>query len=177
MGAGTDAEFTEFAVAAWPRLRWAAWMLCGDEHLAEDLTQTALARTYASWRRVRRDDAMAYTRKVLVNANVDRLRRRRLTELPELGVDDAGHQAAGRTGDPGDRVGDRAELTHLLAALTTQERRVLVLRHYFDLSERAVADELGVSVGTVKSTASRALAKVRRDHGLPVDEPLPRGRR
>jgi RNA polymerase sigma-70 factor (sigma-E family) len=177
VGAGTDTEFAEFAVAAWPRLRWAAWMLCGDEHLAEDLTQTALARTYASWRRVRRDDAMAYTRKVLVNANVDRLRRRRLTEVPDTGADDTGRKVADVAGDPGDRVGDRAELTHLLAALTAQERRVLVLRYYFDLPERAVADELGVSVGTVKSTASRALSKVRRDHALPVAQPLPRGHR
>ena len=72
----TEDEFDEFAAAAWPRLRRSAFLLTGDHHLAEDLAQTALARTYASWRRVRRADALAYARKVLVNANIDRLRRR-----------------------------------------------------------------------------------------------------
>ena len=74
-----EQEFDEFAAAAWPRLRRSAYLLTGDHHLAEDLAQTALARTYASWRRVRRSDALAYARKVLVNANIDRLRRRRLS--------------------------------------------------------------------------------------------------
>ena len=68
--------FDEFATAAWPRLRRSAYLLTGDHHLAEDLAQTALVRTYAHWRRVRRADALAYTRRVLVNLNIDRIRRR-----------------------------------------------------------------------------------------------------
>ncbi len=78
---GRDREFDEFAHAAWPRLHRSAYLLTGDQQLAEDLAQTALERTYARWRSVRRDDALAYARKIVVNLNVDRHRRRRLTEV------------------------------------------------------------------------------------------------
>lgn len=151
----SDAEFDEFAVAAWPRLRWSAYLLTGDRHLAEDLAQTALVRTYAAWGRVRRADALAYSRRVLVNLNIDRLRRRR---LHEVGDDALATEAAPDSGDP---TGDRDEVVRLLGGLTDKERRVVVLRHYFDLSEADVATELGIAPGTVKSTLSRALAKLR----------------
>ncbi|KQY63942.1 MULTISPECIES: SigE family RNA polymerase sigma factor [unclassified Nocardioides] len=154
-GSDQDHEFDEFAVAAWPRLRWAAYLLTSDHHLAEDLAQTALVRTYSSWRKVRHEDAMAYTRRVLVNLNIDRLRRRR---VHEVGDEHLGDRPEPETGDP---LGDRDELVRLLATLTEKERRVLLLRHYFDLSEAAAAAELGIAPGTVKSTLSRALAKLR----------------
>jgi RNA polymerase sigma-70 factor (sigma-E family) len=150
-----DREFDEFAAAAWPRLRWTAYLLVGDRHLAEDLAQTALVRTYAAWRRVRRDDAMAYARKVLVNANIDRLRRRSATEVP---LEHAPSESPQPTGDA---VADRDALVRLLSTLTAAERKVVVLRYLYDLTEPMVAAELGVSVGTVKSTTSRALAKMR----------------
>lgn len=154
-----DDAFDQFAAAAWPRLRWTAYLLTGDGHLAEDLAQTALERTYASWSRVRRDDALAYARKVLVNTNVDRLRRRRLTEVSDVGLDLA-TPPAGNVSD------DRDEIVRLLARLSDRERRIVVLRHYYDLTEKAVAAELGISVGTVKSTTSKALAKLRADEHL-----------
>lgn len=155
-----DQGFDEFALAAWPRLRRSAYLLTGDHHLAEDLAQTALTRTYASWRRVRRADALAYARKVLVNANVDRLRRRRFAEIGGPGAD--GMVAArASTGAGPEVVGDRDEIVRLLAELTERERRVVVLRHYFDLSEAQVASELGIAPGTVKSALSRALGKLR----------------
>lgn len=154
-----DDAFDEFAVAAWPRLHWTAFLLCGDRHLAEDLTQTALVRTYAAWSRVRREDAYAYARRTLVNANIDRLRRRRVDEVGERDlVDREGPR------DPTGTVDDADLLVRVLAGLTPRERRVLVLRHYWQLSESAAAAELGVRVGTVKSTTSRALAKVRAAH-------------
>jgi RNA polymerase sigma-70 factor (sigma-E family) len=147
--------FDEFATAAWPRLRRSALLLTGDHHLAEDLAQTALVRTYAHWRRVRRADALAYSRRVLVNLNVDRIRRRH-------GTTDVGDALLETVASrPDDRVDERDEAVRLLRTLTERERRVVVLRHYFDLSEAEVASELGVSRGTVKSTASRALAKLR----------------
>ncbi len=151
----SDEEFDEFAVAAWPRLLRSSYLLCGDHHLAEDLVQTALARTYARWKHVRRDDALAYARRVLVNLNVDRLRRRRPLEVRDAIPDraDPGQAHAGSD--------DRDEVVRLLATLTERERRVVVLRHYFDLSEAVVAKELGIAPGTVKSTLSRALAKLR----------------
>lgn len=153
-----DREFDEFAVAAWPRLRRSAYLLTGDHHLAEDLAQTALVRTYAHWRRVRRADALAYARRILVNANIDRLRRRRMLEVRdgEHGTDLDRVAAAAD-----DRADERDEVVRLLRTLTDRERRVVVLRHYFDLSEREVARELDIAPGTVKSTLSRALAKLR----------------
>lgn len=160
LGRRSDSDFDDFALAAWPRLRWSAYLLCGDHQLAEDLAQTALVRTYARWGSVRRADAMAYTRRVLVNLNIDRLRRKRPVELGELHPDVV--TSADRT--PGSD--DRDEVVRLLATLTERERSVVVLRHYFDLAEADVASELGISAGTVKSTLSRALAKLRTDHTL-----------
>ena len=153
----SDAEFDEFAVSAFPRLRWSAYMLTGDCHLADDLAQTALVKTYAAWGRVRSDDAMAYSRRVLVNANIDRLRRRRIREVSPHNLRDAEWPEPARTHS----VEDRDQLVRLLATLTDRERKVLVLRYYFDLAEVTVADELGVSIGTVKSTASKACLKLR----------------
>ncbi len=91
---------------------------------------------------------------MLVNLNIDRLRKRRVQEVGDLVGD---HAAI----DPGDPLGDRDELVRLLATLTDKERRVVLLRHYFDLSEAAVAVELGIAAGTVKSTLARALGKLR----------------
>ena len=112
-------------------------------------------RTYAAWSRVRRDDAYAYARKVLVNHVTDRWRRRLreypVGDLPEL--DGAP--------DLADEVALRHWLTGALATLTVKERAVIVLRYLFDLPEAAVAKDLGITVGTVKSTSSRALAKLR----------------
>ena len=150
-----DAGFDVFVRQHGQLLCRAAFLLTGDHHLAEDLVQTALARTYARWKHVRRDDALAYARRVLVNLNVDRLRRRRPVEVRDAIPDraDPGQAHAGSD--------DRDEVVRLLATLTERERRVVVLRHYFDLPEEVVAKELGISPGTVKSTLSRSLAKLR----------------
>jgi RNA polymerase sigma-70 factor (sigma-E family) len=160
LNAGADEDFAEFAAASYGGLRHAAWLLTGDRHSAEDAAQTALVRTYAAWSRVRRDDAYAYARKVLVNHVTDRWRRRGreypVGELPERGLID------GRgSPDPADEVALRHWLTGALATLTAKERAVVVMRYLFDQPEAAVAKDLGVTVGTVKSTSSRALAKLR----------------
>lgn len=167
MSQSTDREFDEFAAAAWPRLRRSAYLLTGDHHLAEDLAQTALVRTYAHWRRVRRSDALAYARRILVNANIDRLRRRRMLEVGdgEHGTDLA--QVPDRVDK---RADERDEVVRLLRTLTDKERRVVVLRHYFDLSEQEVARELDIAPGTVKSTLARALAKLRVSSDLTIHE-------
>ena len=157
--------FDEFVAAAWARLLRSAYLLCGDHYLAEDLVQTALARTYARWRHVRRDDALAYTRTVLVNLNIDRMRRKRPVEVRDALPDRADRPRS-------DETDDRDQVVRLLETLTERERRVVVLRHYFDLSEADVADELGIAKGTVKSTLSRALAKLR-VQALTVTEPEP----
>jgi RNA polymerase sigma-70 factor (sigma-E family) len=133
-----------------------AWLLVGDAHRAEELVQHALVRTYASWSRARRDDPLAYARRTLVNLRIDtwRRRRREVLSAPE-------HLPDGSTGGPHGPSDDRDQLVRALALLSTRQRRIVVLRHFIGLSESEVAAELGVSVGTVKSTASRSLATLR----------------
>lgn len=150
-----DDHFAEFVRASSGRLLHAAYLLTGDRHQAEDAAQTALARTYAAWSRIRHVDAYAYTRKVLANHVIDAWRRpirEHTTEsVPERAVD----------GDVAHEVTQQEWLLEVLAGLTARERAIIVLRHFFDLPEAEVAAELGVSLGTVKSTNSRALAKLR----------------
>ncbi|WP_327038351.1 SigE family RNA polymerase sigma factor [Micromonospora maris] len=149
-----DAEFVEFVQAASGRLAHAAYLMTGDHHQAEDAAQTALVRTYASWSRVRRDDPYAYTRRVMINYIVDNWRR----PIREYPVDEVPHQ---RRGDVADEVTARRWLQLALGALTARQRAIVVLRYLFDLPEQQVARELDVSLGTVKSTTSRALEKLR----------------
>jgi RNA polymerase sigma-70 factor (sigma-E family) len=145
-----------FVAGAQSSLHHLAWLLTGDVHRAEELVQDTLVRIYGAWPRVRDDDPYAYTRRVLVNAKTDTWRRRRREDLVEEPPEPEGTTSAGE-----DAVDDRLSLVAALRALTGRERAVLALRYFADLSEAATAAELGVSVGTVKSTASRALAKLR----------------
>jgi len=150
-----DVEFVEFVQASTARLQHAAYLLTGDRHQAEDDAQTVLVRVYTVWPRIRRQDPFAYARKVLANLVIDRWRRPfredATEELPERPA----------PGDFADGVAVQEWLMRALARLSPRERAIVVLRHFWDLSEADVATELGVSVGTVKSTASRALAKIR----------------
>lgn len=150
-----DAEFVEFARASSARLTHAAFLMTGNHHHhAEDAAQTALVRTYASWSRIRNGDPYGYARSVLVSHLVDTWRR----PIREYPSDDLPER---RGGDMAEEVATRRWLVTALGTLTARERAVVVLRHYFDLPEAQVARELDVSVGTVKSTSSRALEKLR----------------
>ncbi|MGW3606555.1 SigE family RNA polymerase sigma factor [Micromonospora sp. NPDC005161] len=157
-----DAEFVEFARAASARLVHAAFLLTGDHHAAEDAAQTSLARTYASWSRIRDDDAYGYARRILVNHLVDGWRR----PIREYPTEEVPEQ---RRADVADEVATRRWLTAILGALSPRERAIVVLRYYFDLPEAQVARELTISVGTVKSTSSRALEKLRATGASAVD--------
>jgi RNA polymerase sigma-70 factor (sigma-E family) len=154
MAAGDD-QFVEFVRASSTRLLHAAYLLTGDRHRAEDAVQTALARTYASWSRIRHADAYAYTRKVLTNHVIDAWRR----PIREHATDEVPDQPVRR--DVAQDVVQREWLLAALGTLTGRERAIVVLRHFFDLSEADVAKELKVTVGTVKRTNSRALGKLR----------------
>ena len=153
---GRDAEFADFMRSAAPALARTAWLLCGDAHQADELVQQALVRTYLAWPRARDRDPLAYARRVLANQRIStwrRLRREQLvspSDVPDSVDRRAEHAYA-----------DRVQLVRALALLTPRQRRVVVLRHFEDLSEQDVAADLGISVGTVKSTASRALARLR----------------
>ncbi|MEV0070471.1 MULTISPECIES: SigE family RNA polymerase sigma factor [unclassified Amycolatopsis] len=150
-----DSEFADFVRAFSPRLLHAAYLLTGDRHQAEDDVQTALVRTYTSWPRIRKQDPFAYARKVLANHVIDRWRR----PYREQATEEVPERAVERDFTVG--VVDQEWLMRALAPLSPRERAIVVLRHFWDLSEADVAAELKVSLGTVKSTNSRALAKMR----------------
>jgi RNA polymerase sigma-70 factor (sigma-E family) len=148
-----DAEFQAFVTAAWPRLRRASYLLTHHQQDAEDLLQTVLARAYAGWARVRRDEAYSYVHRALVNAYIDSTRRRRPTPVADT--------PEGQSTPPYLVVEDRSELVDLLAGLSPRERSIIVWRYYLDASENEVAARFDITPGTVKSTASRALARLR----------------
>jgi RNA polymerase sigma-70 factor (sigma-E family) len=157
----TDEDFSQFMQARWPQLVRLGYGLTGDLQTAEDLAQTAFAKAYASWWRVRRaDDPDAYVRRIVVNANRNRFRKSRVSELltdslPEL-------PAADEVG----RRDDRAILIRELMRLSHGQRAAVVLRYWLDLSEAETAAVLGCSVGNVKSQAARGLAKLRTSAAL-----------
>jgi RNA polymerase sigma-70 factor (sigma-E family) len=153
--AAADEQFVEFVQAYSTRLLHAAFLMTGDRHHAEDAVQTALARTYAAWSRVQRDDAYAYTRKVLANHVIDAWRR----PIREHATDHVPERPV--RGDVAHEVIQREWLLRALDSLGARERTIVVMRHFFDLSEAEVARELRVTVGTVKRANSRALAKLR----------------
>jgi RNA polymerase sigma-70 factor (sigma-E family) len=149
-------DFDEFAAAATQPLLRLGWLLTGDAEQAQDLAQNTLIRTYGAWHRVRHDDALSYARRIMVNLHTDWLRRRPWREQPRGELPDTGSHDGGQGA-----VEDRAALVGALQSLTRRERATIVLRYYVDLSEQQTAQTLGVSVGTVKSVCSRALAKLR----------------
>lgn len=153
-----NGDFAAYATAAWPRLVRTAHMLTGDFHEAEDLVQTTLAKVYARWRRVPRDDVDFYVRRSLVNNNLSRVRKRRVAQLLTPFLPERVHQR-----EPGhaEAVEQRAALEQALAALSARQRAVMVLRYWEDLSEAEIAQLLGCSVGTVKTHARRGLAALR----------------
>jgi RNA polymerase sigma-70 factor (sigma-E family) len=148
-----EVGFRTFVQTNGATLLHAARLLTGDHQRGEDLVQTALTRLYLKWDRV--ESPLAYTRKALVTAHIDSTRRRWWGERPTETLPDA------PAPDPLNPSDDRDELRRLLAELNPRERAVVVLRYYCDQSEQETAATLGVPVGTVKSTCSRALARLR----------------
>jgi RNA polymerase sigma-70 factor (sigma-E family) len=140
-----------------------AYLLTGDRHLAEDLLQSALAKTWTRWSTIRdAERADAYVRTVMVNLSISWWRRRWRREVPTQHLPDV------IAVDPYAGVEHRDEIGRALATLTLRQRAILVLRFYDDMSEADVAAVLGCSVGTVKSTASRALATLRESMATPA---------
>ena len=149
--------FAEFVASRSRPLLRSAWLLTGDWALAEDLVQAALVATWLRWPRiVRRDAPELYVRRVLVSTYLSWNRRRWRGELPAAQLPDA------PVGDDLMAAADLRECLRLeLVRLPPRQRTVVVLRYFDDLTEAQAAQILGCSVGTVKSQASRALAKLR----------------
>ncbi|WP_312033770.1 SigE family RNA polymerase sigma factor [Actinoplanes sp. TBRC 11911] len=150
-------EFDTFVRARTHALLRSAYLLTGDQQLAEDLVQSALTRTHQSWKRLAHSgNAEAYARRTMYHLQVSWWRRRRVAEvLPERMPDRPGRE------DHAGEVSLRLALREALARLTARQRAVLVLRFFEDCTEREVADMLGVSIGTVKSQTAKALARLR----------------
>ena len=163
-----ERSFVAFASARLPALTQAAFLLTGDRHRAEDLVQTALARSYAAWDRIERADPEAYVRRVMLNAYRSWCRRRPWREAPSDSVVEHADAVAARRAGP-DHAAETAErdlVWRALALLSPQQRAVVVLRYYEDRSDLEIAELLGCSIGTVKRQNARALAKLRGPAGL-----------
>jgi RNA polymerase sigma-70 factor (sigma-E family) len=144
-----------------------AFVLTGDHHSAEDLAQTALADVYRHWRKVSAARSPeAYARRVLVNAYLSGRRRRWTSERP---VEVADHQLP-PVMDLADAVVLRETLRVRVAALPPRARTVLVLRFWADLDDVAIAEAMGTTSSTVRATAARALAALRSDGTVDLEE-------
>ena len=171
MTSGRDgrADFAVFVATRSQRLLRTAYLLTQDSGTAEDLLQTALAKSWQAGGRID-DDPEPYVRAVLVNTYTSGWRRRWHGEIATGALPETTGADATRG------VEDRHALWSALARLPRRQRAVVVLRYLEDLSEAETARLLGVGVGTVKSQTSRALASLRTDGALAeVDAPgLPR---
>jgi RNA polymerase sigma-70 factor (sigma-E family) len=159
-----DLEFRDYVTARGRALLRTAYLLTGNLADAEDLLQAALAKTYLAWDRIEDHGALdGYVRRAMVNTHISWWRRRRVQEFP---TDELPDQPVD------DHAGD-SDLTETLRAaidrLPHRMRTAVVLRYYEDMTEAEVAERLGVSLGTVKSTVSRAVAKLRIDAELLAD--------
>jgi len=151
-----DEEFGQFVAARGRALCRTAYLLTGDWQVGEDLVQEALTRTYLRRRRLRSPAALEpYARKVLVSLFLSSRRRLWHRELPFATVPD--QVSAGFL----DAAEDRRGLWPALLELSAQQRAVLVLRYFEDLTEADIAAVLGCSPGAVKTHAARGLSRLR----------------
>ena len=151
----TEAAFVAYVTVRRPQLYRTACLLCGDPHRAEDVVQDALAKLYTAWDRVSRmDNVDGYVRRIVVNADYsDRRRpwrRESAAEPREVGL------------DPGFPAEDAEAVRAALRSLPPGQRRVIVLRHIWNLTIEETAAELRISTGTVKSQSADAVAALRR---------------
>ena len=157
-----DASFREFVLRRGPALSRVAYLLTGDHQLAEDLLQTALARSVPRWSRlVAAGDPEAYVRRIMVNERTTWWRRSRYERTGRVDVISDLTEGVAAGTDEADQVALRASLLAALARLTPRQRAVLVLRYFADQSVEDTARALGCSSGTVKSTTSDALSRLR----------------
>lgn len=154
----SEQEFREFVAARSAALQRTAYLLVGDWGLAEDLVQTALIKTYLAWRRLSDSSAAEpYARKILANTAIRWWRRRWRGERPTGQLPDRP-----MSDDDVETWIERNRVWQLMLTLPARQRAVLVLRYYEDLTEADTARLLNLSVGTIKSHTSRALASLRR---------------
>lgn len=149
-----DEEFIAYATARAGRLRDIAYLMCGDWHQAQDLTQQTLVKVYLAWGRIAaRENVDAYARQVLLRELLTERRRRRSTERPQAELPE------GRT--PPDQTDLRLTLIEALRRLAPNRRAVIVLRYWDDHSVEAVAEIMRITPAAVKSLTVRAVRELR----------------
>ncbi len=152
-------EFVAYYAARAGQLRNTAYLLCGDWHLAEDLTQTAFTKLYRAWTRIDRHEVLdQYARQVLLRTFLDERRRPWRREKPDRA---RGRSCSTSTAPEVRGSEDREVLKAALMQVPKRRRAVLILRFWADLSVEQVANILGCTTGTVKSQTSRGLADLR----------------
>ena len=159
--AAGDPAFHEYVTSRSGSLLRMAYLLTRNRADAEDLVQAALAKTYQAWDRIEDRAAVdGYVRRAMVNTHISWWRRRRVEEYPTDEIPDQpviDHASDSEVQDA---------LRRAIERLPQRMRAAVVLRYYEDMSEAEIANVLGVSLGTVKSTVSRAVAKLRIDADL-----------
>ena len=149
-------EFSEYVAARGAALERFAYVLSGDAHLAQDLAQTALLKAYRRWRWVARaEHPDAYVRRIVTRSYLDWRRRRSSGEAPVDAVPDL------PAPDLAEGVAERDQLRRALGTLSPRQRAVLVLRHYEGMDDAAIAVLLHCGETSVRSHASRGLARLR----------------
>jgi len=157
-----DRSFATFMDQAGPALLRTAWFLTGDADRAQELTQASFVKTYVVWHKIDQDRALAYARRCLVNHKIDVWRATRHDVVADFTTPGLQLGSAWQPRDIAIATADhRDDLVRRLSRLPEQQRKIVVLRYYADQSEAAVAEALGISVGSVKSAASRGLAALR----------------
>ena len=156
-------QFAAYFTARRDTVRRTAYLLCGDWHFADDLTQMAFVRLAQSWRRVRDRDALdGYVQTILLRVFIAENRRWfRRRERPTAEFTDP------VVGDTSEAVSRRLAVTAALRRLPPGQRAVVVARYFADLSVAATAEALSCSPGTVKSQAARAISTLR-EHLAPL---------
>ncbi|MFC7619235.1 SigE family RNA polymerase sigma factor [Microlunatus sp. GCM10028923] len=150
-----DTEFTDFVAAHRTKGRRAAYLLCGDWGLAEDIVQQALIKLYLAWSRVRPEGAEGYLRRIIGRTAINEWRSasRRRTVPDDTLVDLVDEKAPLA-------YEERSVLLDALQQLPARQRQIVVLRHCWGCSVAEVAKDLHISTGTVKSQTSRALERL-----------------
>ncbi|WP_328748637.1 SigE family RNA polymerase sigma factor [Streptomyces sp. NBC_00285] len=158
-------SFASYVKARQPVLLRTARSLTANPCDAEDLLQTALAKTYVAWERIEDHRALdGYVRRALLNTRTSQWRKRRVDEFATDEIPEPDLVPGGD--DPAEQQALHDAMWRAIMKLPARQRAMVVLRYYEDLSEVQTAEVLGVSVGTVKSAVSRALGKLREDPEL-----------
>jgi RNA polymerase sigma-70 factor (sigma-E family) len=156
---GRDTAVAELYTEHWAGLTRLAVLMLGDRPSAEDVVQESFATLYRRWDKLKDPDkAIGYLRSTVLNGSRTVLRRRKVARLYRPPAE----PPMWSTEDDAVLSEDRREVLRALASLPARRREVLVLRFYLNLPDAEIAETLGISAVTVRSTASRALAELGR---------------